>query len=307
VVKEFEDKWGCADSAADSILETLYNEEDGIVISEGEVVVDIGTLKRASRTDAYGICADALETAFRVHMAEWTLLLNHIINDRTWLRALVVSGRVFAKEQCPQPATNMRSILPQPKVLEVVHSVVVARASQKILDYSRTLGSADMVLSAFPGHQHLEIVQALQLSLELGTDSGSWRVCQADVKQYYDHINPLILLQRLGDIGLDRALAITCIGLHSMPNVSLALDGVCVQLPQRAKGLLTGSKSAALLAVVPILDVLAIVQPRLLKHGVPLDASMYMKLRALDTMMQVPRDMIVNKAPLYAKILCIMN
>jgi hypothetical protein len=81
---------------------------------------------------------------------------------------------------------------------------------------------------------------------------------------------PMMLLDKLIDIGVEKSIAVACINLHLVPTITLVIN--C--------GLLTGSPSAALLAILPILDVIEAVSASIVQYGIPTNINSYMHMFA---------------------------
>jgi hypothetical protein len=116
------------------------------------------------------------------------------------------------------------------------------------------------------------VVYSIQIALELAADNlGAGSIGQADIRQYNDFLHPTMLLDKLMGVGVDPAIAMACIKFH----VTLALGDLATQLQPRSRGVLTGSRTAALVAVLPIVDVLENLAGVIPQLGVPLNVEQF--------------------------------
>jgi hypothetical protein len=110
-------------------------------------------------------------------------MLTTTVDAELLLRALVIQGRVNAKQPGPINKTAARPLLPQPVVLEMLHSIVFSQLCNPVLEFARMHHLENVILGAFTGHQGMEVVYALQLVVEIGLDRRSqFSVCSSDVK-----------------------------------------------------------------------------------------------------------------------------
>ena len=103
--------------------------------------------------------------------------------------------------------------------------------------------------------QVMDIAFPASLLIEKGLDIKS-NLClaQADVKQYYDHLRPLVLARWMQTNGFDPALSSTFLRLHLCPQLLLKVGEEFASIPHRCIGTLTGSRSASAAGRIPLLD-----------------------------------------------------
>jgi hypothetical protein len=110
-------------------------------------------------------------------------------------------------------------------------------------------------LSGLLGCQPLDICFSLQMVAEIGLDYHStWGIAQADIKQYYDAIAPLQAVHAFCDVGADWDDARACLRLHMMPRIVLQLMNAACPMERRVIGVMTGSRAASLIAILPVWD-----------------------------------------------------
>ena len=106
------------------------------------------------------------------------------------------------------------------------------------------------------GRQVLDLTHALSLILEKGGDlHGAGSVAQADIRQYYDNLRPLLIFRWLRRNNVDLGTCTSFLRLHCLPHVHLAVGSTDCCISGRSIGVLTGSRSAAAAGRIPLLDV----------------------------------------------------
>jgi hypothetical protein len=76
------------------------------------------------------------------------------------------------------------------------------------------------------------------------------------------------------EMGMPKNVALTAIRLHLLPQVSLYVHGHYITLSERCRDLLTGSKTAGLLATLPIADAVRKNSKIVASIGITYDESM---------------------------------
>jgi hypothetical protein len=76
------------------------------------------------------------------------------------------------------------------------------------------------------------------------------------------------------EMGMPKNVALTAIRLHLLPQVSLYVRGHYITLSERCRDLLTGSKTAGLLATLPIADAVRKNSKIVASIGITYDESM---------------------------------
>jgi hypothetical protein len=109
-----------------------------------------------------------------------------------------------------------------------------------------------MITGCGPGFQPMDILAQLQYLQELSLDNSSkFAWAQADVKQYFDNIQPLNLCRVMVEIGIDIPDILLMLKLHMLPQLNLVLGDWQLQIDHRTVGVLTGSRTASLWQCCP--------------------------------------------------------
>ena len=169
--------------------------------------------------------------------------------------SLTVQGRVFGKTSSTPAGDETRAILP----LCSIWALLDAIAHYFIEPFVKEWAPADnrIFVGARPRTQALEVAHACNLVVEKSLDRHSaGAVSQADILKFFDRIQIAQLAQFFVSRGSGLAIVGAFIRLHACVIVTLSCPGVRITLPSRARGLLTGSRSAVVLAQVPIDDAL---------------------------------------------------
>ena len=112
--------------------------------------------------------------------------------------------------------------------------------------------------AARSGRQILDLTHPLTMVLEKGADlHGKAAVAQADIKQYYDNLRPLLLARWLRQTSVDLGLCMTLLRMHTLPTLEISVGQATSRISGRCFGVLTGTRSAAVGGRVPLLDVAA--------------------------------------------------
>ena len=84
---------------------------------------------------------------------------------------------------------------------------------------------------------------------------GRAAVAQADIKQYYDNLRPLLIYRCLRQYGVQQGLCSTLLRLHCLPSLCIAVGHSQCEIVGRCFGVLTGTRSAAVMGRIPLADV----------------------------------------------------
>jgi hypothetical protein len=125
----------------------------------------------------------------------------------------------------------------------------------------------------------MDIMGSVQTFSELNCDNGSkWSCAQADIAKFYDTICPLGIARSLIQHGVPISEACFAARLHSSPTITLTIASTSRSIASRTRGLLTGSASAALLAIVPLLDIWENIPRCVNAEALPLEPMAYIQL-----------------------------
>jgi len=103
--------------------------------------------------------------------------------------------------------------------------------------------------------QVMDMVYPASLVIEKGLDLHSDScVAQADIKQYYDNLRPLLLALWMRYCRFELGRAGIFLRLHMCPQVILNIGGEIVHLIYRCIGTLSRSRCAAAAGRIPLLD-----------------------------------------------------
>jgi hypothetical protein len=154
----------------------------------------------------------------------------------------------------------------------VLHCLIFHRLLEPVTVFIKSINCDGLLLGPLPGYQTMDIAYPLQVIAELCVDSRStFSIAQSDIQQFYDWVHPTPLLQMLIDIGVSSTLALATMRLQLLPPVTLCLHAFQVELPSRVRGLLTGSRTAALLSLLPVAGAVCKNTTKLVQLGVPFD------------------------------------
>ena len=131
-------------------------------------------------------------------------MINAILNDRAKLEAIELFCPVKAKKVGTVHAKDRRVLMPQPIILQILHSLFYAVVEPIITSRLEACGLNQVVLGAAKGNQDMDITFGVQRAIERVCDESSDECsAQCDVQQYYDTV-PVMF----------SALALIHAGLH---------------------------------------------------------------------------------------------
>lgn len=111
--------------------------------------------------------------------------------------------------------------------------------------------------AGIPGTGAAHAVLGARLVVECGLDSGSaGAIAPADIRQFYDHISPVLCGAWLVDKGCCPQRVGAAVHHQLMPRVEVAIASSRAEVGDRARGALTGSRVAGALGCVAIRGVM---------------------------------------------------
>ena len=156
-----------------------------------------------------------------------------------------------AKKQGFVLASNTRAILKMAWSLRICHGIINSLV-EPCLTATSKLSEAYVVAGGAKGFSTTDISHAQSLLLERGLDRKSQiGLAQADIKSFFGLI-PLGKLLEILCLRVDPYIAVASIRLHLCPQITFCVGKTEIALPQRKRGLTTGTSSAAVLQRVPV-------------------------------------------------------
>jgi hypothetical protein len=151
--------------------------------------------------------------------------------------------------------------------MQVMHNILLARIQTSLVERAEKIGCRSAILVGFPGNQ-----VTCQDFQELICDNGStWCTAIADIQLFYDTICPAALARSLIGHGIPIAEATFAAGLHAALVIVLCHAQMVAAIFLRTRGLLTGSRSASLLAMFPLMDVFSQCPDLITQESKPLE------------------------------------
>ena len=253
---EYSSKWGCSDHVRHALLASETAEHHGhrLRITDSEVREAALSVRRRRTLDHYGCCALGVLLACRAAADAVATFFSRLATDPDALRTIEVHGRVLAKDAGAIPADRTRAILPLPVILVILDAIIAVRM-HAVIDRLSATADPCFFECARKGRQVLDIVFPASLVVEKGLDMQS-RACvaQADIRRYYDSLQPLMLSRWMIAEGFEIALAIAFLLLQLRPSIVLHVGQAEARISERTLGTLTGSRSASASGRIPLLD-----------------------------------------------------
>jgi hypothetical protein len=265
-------KWGT------NRLQLRSSSLDFIASTEGSTwTVDWSSIERALDTirkpavrDSDGISVQIIRAFAYGHPEAAVALFSRLLNSRSFMKSFTVYGKVYGKESSFTAADNTRALLPLPSLLIVADAIIAC----KINDVADCIcfPPAGVMFGARKGTQVLDIAHAVQLHMQKGGDNfGSAGFAQGDISSYYDSINCLSIARWIAEHGSPDSIfwASAFLRLQLLPSIHLTAGNACTfVVNERARGTLTGSRSAVAAGRIPVETVACDLSPNWHLSGV---------------------------------------
>ena len=227
----------------------------GCMLTDHDVSVALGSLRKPRRLDGYGVCLSLIRTLLAKRPGAITSVINNISCKKSFMELVEVHGHASGKKRSPVTPKAVRTILPLPCILAILDAHVSSQLANNVDLLADQIGRG-FFEAARRGRQILDLTHPLTLVLEKGNDlHGQAAVAQADVKQYYDNLRPIHVLRWLRRNEVNLPLRMTFLRLHCLPLIRIAVGQSECSIRRRCSGVLTGTRSAAEAGRIPLLDI----------------------------------------------------
>ena len=254
---EFTKKWQSGCPHRRSVLQDELARHHGVAL-QGTCSDFIGAAERLGKQfklDNQGICPRSLRLVLAGAKDTTTDILNRLLSDDDFFSNSVVDGRTAAKVSGPALSSQIRSILPMPTIL-MIFDCIIDKELQEIVSQAASQCSNGYLECAIRRRQILDCTFALTMHLEKCLDAhGKGAIAGADIKAFYDTLDPLLIFRWLVGRGDHRAVAASFLRLHCLPEVILSVGTVKTTIKHRTVGVFTGSRSAGAAGRIPLIDI----------------------------------------------------
>jgi len=231
------------------------NEGCGLLLTNQDVLTALEKLRKRAKMDGYGVCTSMLKILLSVRPGSITPVMNNLSCGTLAMKSLKLHGFAAAKKAGTISAKSVRVVTPLPCLLGILDAHVASTLDSVLDPIAEGIGRG-FFEAARPKRQVLDLTHPLSLVLEKGGDlHGRAAVAQADIRQYYDNLRPLLLYRWLRKRAVDPRLCLTFLRLHCLPSIQVAVGQAACTIAARSCGVLTGSRSATIAGRVPLLDV----------------------------------------------------
>ena len=252
----FEQRWRCHDQQKrEDIRSALANNRDRTPeFSDREWLEALETITRPFAIDQQGLCPLVIRLLFYGAPRATASLFNSVIGSDDFFHAERILGHARAKKRGLIQAEKVRIILPLSSILAVIDAAVSNRLHKRLDEWGSGIPPS-FLECAKKRRQIQDITFAAALHIEKGIDNhGRAAVCQADIKQYYDHLDALKIASWVGDNLSDAGLATAILRLHLLPTTVVSVGSSTCSIKNRTSGMLTGSRSAGAAGRIPLMD-----------------------------------------------------
>ena len=288
--KVFGNKWGTRKlETRMAVLDFIHSTEAVMPdFVENDVERAFAKLKRKHVFDDEGNCLLLFELMFQAHPTEFTKWLRIMAGNSNFFKGLHAKCRVFGKTSCSPLECDLRAIVPMNSILRVFDRILGIKL-QEFLDI--TLPPVRGCFAAGKKYtQALDIGHAANLVMEKSLDALSeGAFAQADVRQYFDSLPILSILQWMKRRGADVGL-LGAVGRHQLLTVvRISIGASSVDVGGRSSGGLTGSFLALLLARVPMESSFKELEDALYPCGYPVEHTKLLVATYIDNVYAASR------------------
>lgn len=173
------------------------------------------------------------------------------ISDTSACLSFSVRASAFGKKTTTPLAEAVRLIVPMSSEWRILDVVV----SERVQAWIGSLGSLPdgCMECGVRGSGAQQAVLGARLVVEKSLEGFSrGALLQADIKQYYDHLDPVACARWMLDKGCPRPLAAAAVRHQLCPEVFVKIGSFTAEVGQRARGPLTWSRTAGALGRIPI-------------------------------------------------------
>ena len=257
VQTESDAKWSTLskDSHEAFVQSLAFNETtQAMPINSNDLEQAASKVKKPYANDSYGISVAGLWCFFAACSQLAVRIFNELVHSRQLVSSLAIRGFIKAKQRGTISASETRVLLPLPAVLQVLDVLISARLSSWIATtYSESLLHFEVHRTR---RQSADAFFAIRQFVEKALDNHS-RGCilEADIMRFYDSIPPHCLVALLINKGFCLVAAMFLFWVHSLVPIQVNLTDHDVAISScRACGVLTGSRTAGVLARLPLLE-----------------------------------------------------
>ena len=274
VVNHFASKFGVNHSQHIENMRDVANRLSpvDVSVSHDECVLALKEVRNARKIGKDGISLAVIKVMFKVVPDAMCSALNDLVNDEVALRAEEVGGLAWGKEGSKPAPKDIRVILPLSASLNILDHVISHRLASWCKSHFDLPES--IYIGNTPKSQCLDVAFASQQVLEKGSDDhGAGVVAQCDIKQFFDHISPVLFYHRARQRGMHPALIAACFRMQLFPSVWIKCLGCDGPVGVRSTGSLTGSRVAGQLGNFIVYDSVDGVSAELSHRGFPTDSG----------------------------------
>ena len=257
--REIEFEFGLRWAANDLHLRTIIKdflartENAQIHVSDVELIEALECIKSSNRVDLDGLTPFSIR-CLGFHCTSTVLtVIQSVLTSYEQMRSFIIDGQMKGKLASRTGRRDVRAILPLPALLAVCDCIV----AKKIEVFLSQLLPCDphYFAGACKGTQTSDIVFPITLAIEKGLDYfDEAAAAVADVRAYYDSLSPLLIARWLQNRGVPEVICGALMRLHVLPRINVRFGKCVFLLRQRACGVLTGTRTANVVARIPIAD-----------------------------------------------------
>lgn len=225
----------------------------GLDLQPAEMAAVAARLRRQNILDDNSVCPSLLEAALDAAPAVCSRCFDAAIADTAACSSVSIRALAFGKKSHVPEAQAVRLIVPMTSKWRVLD-----------VDLSERLNEWPGSLEPLPdscmecgakGSGAQQAILGARLVIQKSLDDFSrGALLQTDIKQYYDHLSPVACARWMIARGCPSSLAAAAVRHQLCPAVHVKVGSFAAPAGQRARGSLTGSRTAGALGRVPVRD-----------------------------------------------------
>lgn len=222
-------------------------------------VADLGLaaarLRRPKIVDRLGVCPDLLVAAVETSPDVVSECIANTLASGESCRAVCVMAHAFGKKTSRPAPDGARLFMRLPTLWSMADVLFPARLHER-LD-SHAAAPTGCMEAGITGTGASHVALGSRLVIEKGMDSGSsGALAQGDIKQYFDHIDPMLCGDWLLSRGCRPSLVGAAVRHQLMPQVDVLIAAARAEVGDKSRVSVTGSRVAGALGRVAIRDVM---------------------------------------------------
>jgi len=252
----YSQKWACSSLHRRSVIRDILSAQAGSVPgwSTPELIHAFAQIRKQQRLDASGMCVAMWACLFAVNPQTVIAYFDQLAASDTDALSARIHARAHGKTSCCPRLSDLRIIMPLSAAMQVLDCLFAQRLHRWFSDTG--FSAPGFWIGSLAKTQPLDIAMGCSQLVERALDDFSrGAICQVDVKQYFDSLDPILVVQwlrRRPPAEINMATLACLLRWQLYPQIIIDA-GICkIEVSGRTCGTLTGSRTAGALGRFPI-------------------------------------------------------